>query len=145
MGALGRRRFLQGSVAVAGTSLLAGCGLLPPPSSGAAKVPRIGYIGMASPDSRNADELADGLRELGYVEGQNIAIDWRLTEGRTEREKVAAELVASNVDAMVATGVFAAQAAQSATRTIPTVVVMLSDPVEGGFVASLARPGGNLT
>jgi len=100
---------------------------------------------MVSPDSRNADELATGLRELGYVDGANLAIEWRLTEGRSERDRAAAELVARGVDVIVATGVFGAQAAQNATRTIPVVIVVLSDPVEAGFVASVARPGGNIT
>ena len=140
-----RRAFLRSGLALTGLGLLAGCGVLPPSFSGAAKVPRIGYIGMTSSGARNADELAAGLRELGYVEGQNVIIEWRLTEGRLERDRVAAELVAAKVDVIVATGVFGAQAAQQATRTIPIVIVMLSDPVEGGFVASYARPGGNIT
>ena len=145
MSATSRRRFLHGCLALTGIGLAWGCGMLPPTRSGPAKTPRVGYIGMVSPDSRNADELATGLRELGYVDGANLAIEWRLTEGRSERDRAAAELVARGVDVIVATGVFGAQAAQNATRTIPVVIVVLSDPVEAGFVASVARPGGNIT
>jgi len=90
--------------------------------------------------------LADGLRELGYVEGYNLTVEWRSTEGRIDRVlEVIAELVALNVDAIVVTGATAALAAQNATRTIPIIIVMLSDPQESGVVASLARPGGNIT
>jgi putative ABC transport system substrate-binding protein len=90
--------------------------------------------------------LLDGLSELGYVEGHNLTIEWRSIVGSRERiAEAVAELVALNVDAIVVTGVTPVRAAQDATRTIPIVFVMLSDPVANGFVASLARPGGNLT
>lgn len=139
----GRRQFLHGSLALAGIGLLAGCGISSPSSSGPAKVPRIGYVGFGGP---SGEALADGLRGLGYVEGQNLTVEWRSTGGRRERVlEVVAELVALNVDAIVVTGVTAARAAQDATRTIPIVLVMLSDPLESGFVTNLARPGGNIT
>src|SRR5215213_1810316 len=67
----GRRSFLRGGLALTGLGLATGCGILPSPSLGSVRVPRIGYIGMTSPDSRNADELTEGLRELGYIDGKN--------------------------------------------------------------------------
>jgi len=139
-----RRRFLRGSLTTVGVGLLAGCETRWPPFSAPAKIPRIGCVGGFG--GANAEALADGLRELGYVEGHNLTIEWRSTEGRPERVLgIAAELVALTVDAIVVTGVLAARAVQNATRTIPIVIVMLSDPLESGFVASLARPAGNIT
>jgi putative ABC transport system substrate-binding protein len=87
------------------------------------------------------------LRELGYVEGQNVAVEYRWAEGKSERlSRLAAELVRAEVDVIVATGgVPPAQAAQRATRTIPIVVAGAVDPVGAGLVASIARPGGNIT
>jgi putative tryptophan/tyrosine transport system substrate-binding protein len=140
-----RRQVVQGAGAVS-LGLLAGCGRWPGQTQVPAKVPRIGYVGAAAPGGPNPQALADGLRELGYVEGYNLTVEWRLTEGRTDRVfEVIAELVALNVDAIVVTGATAALAAQNATRTIPIIIVMLSDPLESGFVTSLARPGGNIT
>jgi putative ABC transport system substrate-binding protein len=122
---------------------------VPPPFSGPPKVPRIGYVGFSAPGGQEpqiAEALATGLRELGYVEGRNLTVEWRPTGGRRERVLSAVdELVALQVDAIVVTGVTVAQAAQDATRTIPIIIVMLSDPLENGFVASLARPDGNIT
>jgi putative ABC transport system substrate-binding protein len=142
---LTRRRFVQRASA-AGLGLLTGCGRRPGQEQVPAKVPRIGYVGGAAPGGHNPQALADGLRELGYVEGYNLTVEWRSTEGRRDRVlEVIAELVALNVDAIVVTGATAALAAQNATRTIPIIIVMLSDPQESGFVASLARPGGNIT
>jgi putative ABC transport system substrate-binding protein len=90
--------------------------------------------------------LREGLRELGYVEGQNIAIEWRWARGKLERfPDLAAELVQLKVDVIVVATVPGAQAAQRATRTIPIVMGFVSDPVANGLVASLARPGGNIT
>jgi putative tryptophan/tyrosine transport system substrate-binding protein len=88
----------------------------------------------------------DGLRELGYVEGKNIQLEIRWGEGRLERlPSLAAELVALNVDVIVAATSPAVAAARQATRTIPIVMPLSSDPVGDGLVASLARPGGNIT
>ena len=90
--------------------------------------------------------LREGLRELGYVEGQNIAIEWRWAQGKSERfPGLAAELVQLDVDIIVAATDAAVQAAQRATRTIPIVMVFATDPVALRFVASLPRPGGNIT
>jgi len=86
------------------------------------------------------------LRALGYVEGQNIAIDYRSTDGKLERlPEVAAELVRLKVDVLIAISTNAAQAAKRATTTIPIFFMGVSDPIEAGLVGSLARPGGNIT
>ncbi len=139
---ISRRQFVQG-ISIA---LLAGCGRLPGQAQVPPRVPRIGYVGTLGLGEPFADALRDGLRELGYAEGHNLIVEWRATGGRPERVLDAVtELVALNVDAIVVTGVLAARAAQNATRSIPIVIVMLSDPVDSGFVASLARPGGNIT
>jgi putative tryptophan/tyrosine transport system substrate-binding protein len=110
------------------------------------KVVRIGalYIGLADAESfRNA--LRDGLRELGYVEGQNVAFEFRSAEGRLDRlPGLAAELVRLKVDLIVALYVPSALAAKQATRDIP-IVIIAADPVETGIVSSLARPDGNIT
>ena len=111
------------------------------------KIPRVGVLGGQSPEtSAPIFALREGLRELGYVEGQNIAIEWRWARGKLERfPDLAAELVQLKVDVIVAATTPGAQAAQRATRTIPIVMGFVSDPVANGLVASLARPGGNIT
>ena len=114
------------------------------------KVPRIGYLSNtdATTDSARAEGIRLALRELGYIEGQNIAIEYRYAEGRREREPgLAAELVRLKVDIIVvATGDPGIQAAKNATKRIPIVMMGLgSDPVRAGHVESLARPGGNVT
>jgi putative ABC transport system substrate-binding protein len=111
-----------------------------------AKLARIGalYIGLADAESFKK-ELREGLRELGYVEGQNIAFEFRSAEGHLDRlPGLAAELVRLKVDLIVALYVPCALAAKDATRDIP-IVIIAADPVETGIVASLARPGGNIT
>ena len=115
----------------------------PPP-----KIPRIGYLGPASPAEGAflLQSFRQGLRELGYVEGQNIFVDYRWTEGRSDQvPALAAELVQLKVDLIVTYSNQTAGALQKATRTIPIVVAGMGDPVRNGFVASLARPGGNIT
>jgi putative tryptophan/tyrosine transport system substrate-binding protein len=110
------------------------------------KVARIGalYIGLADSESFKK-ELQEGLRELGYVEGQNIAFEFRSAEGKLERlPELAAELVRLKADVIVALYVPSALAAKQATREIP-IVIVAADPVETGIVAALARPGGNIT
>ena len=112
------------------------------------KIPRIGYLGGNSPSS-NSDRIEafrQGLRELGYVEGENIVIEWRHHEGKLDRlPALAAELVRLKVDIIITVGSPAARAAKEATVTIPIVMIQVGDPVGSGFVASLARPGGNIT
>jgi putative tryptophan/tyrosine transport system substrate-binding protein len=110
------------------------------------KTARIGalYIGTTDAESFKK-ELRGGLRELGYVEGQNIAFEFRSAEGRLDRlPELAVELVALKVDVIVALYTPSALAVQRATREIP-IVVLAGDPVRLGLVASLARPGGNIT
>jgi putative tryptophan/tyrosine transport system substrate-binding protein len=109
----------------------------------AGKVYRLGYLftGMLPPQ-----EFLQALRDLGYVEGQNLVIEIRGAEGREDRlPALAAELVRLQVDAIVAPGGAAAQAAQHATTTIPIVIAAAVDPVAAGLVGSLAHPGGNIT
>ncbi|HEV8725996.1 MAG TPA: ABC transporter substrate-binding protein [Candidatus Binatia bacterium] len=112
------------------------------------KVPRIGYlIGSSSfASSARIPPFRQGLRELGYMEGKNIIIEWRFAEGKPDRlPALAAELVRLKVDVIVTAGPVPTRAAKEATITIPIVMAQDSDPVANGFVASLARPGGNIT
>jgi ABC-type uncharacterized transport system substrate-binding protein len=112
------------------------------------KVPRIGYLTAASLSAMapRFEAFQQGLRELGYVEGKNIVIDYRSPEGKFDRlPALAAELVRLQVDVIVTGGGAATRPAKEATSTIPIVMAQDSDPVGNGFVASLARPGGNIT
>ena len=112
------------------------------------KVPRIGYLSAASASfqSFRIEAFGQGLRELGYVEGKNIVIEWRYAEGKHDRlPALAAELVRLNVDVIVAGGNTVIPPVKEATNTIPIVMTQAGDPVGSGFVVSLARPGGNIT
>ena len=112
------------------------------------KVYRIGFLGVTSRSEygRHVDALRTGLRQLGYEEGNKIVFEYRWAEGRYDRlPELAAELVNLNVDVLVAHSTPGARAAKQATSTIPIVVAAVADPVDVGLVASLARPGGNLT
>jgi putative tryptophan/tyrosine transport system substrate-binding protein len=113
----------------------------------AKKVPRIGYLSSRFAIEPREEAFRKGLSELGYVEGQNIVIEWRFAEGKRERQtSLAADLVRLNVECIIATGTSAVHAAMQATSTIPIIMEnMGDDPVQQGFVASLARPGGNIT
>jgi putative ABC transport system substrate-binding protein len=107
----------------------------------AEKPARIGSLGTGRPEL-----LLQGLREVGYVEGQNLAVEWRDAEGKPERfDDIAAELVRLKVEVIVASNPAATLAARRATASIPIVMVNTPDPVQLGLVASLARPGGNVT
>jgi len=114
----------------------------------AEKVYRIGYLGnaSASAQAKRVESLRAGLRDLGYVEGKNIVIEFRWAEGRYDRlPDLAAELVRLKVDVLVTAGTPGTLAAKQATTTIPIVMVGIGDAVATGVVASLARPGGNIT
>jgi putative ABC transport system substrate-binding protein len=113
-----------------------------------AKLARIGYLGTGSPAeiAPSLEAFRQGLRELGYVEGRNIAFEYRWAEGRMERlSAFAVEFVGLKSDVIVASSSPAALAAKDATQTIPIVFVTAGDPVDSGLVASIARPGGNVT
>ncbi len=114
-----------------------------------AKVPRIGYLTADSRSGRadvRAEAFRQGLGALGYVEGKNIIIEWRQAEGKLDRlSALATELVRLKVDVIVTGGPTATRPVKEATTTIPIVMTQDSDPVGNGFVASLARPGGNIT
>jgi ABC-type uncharacterized transport system substrate-binding protein len=113
-----------------------------------AKVFRIGYLGYSSPalERHLLDAFRQGLRDLGYVESQTAAIEYRSAEGKLERlPELAVELVGLKVGVIVTLATPAALAAKEATTTIPIVVAAMADPVRDGLVASLARPGGNIT
>ena len=113
-----------------------------------AKVPRIGFLAAPFPSSYTAriEAFRQGLRELGYVEGKNIVIEYRYAEGKLDRlPTLAAELVRLRVAVIVTGGSTNTRAAKEATATIPIVMSQDGDPVANGFVASLARPGGNIT
>ena len=124
-------------------------GLLSPSTASAqqvAKVARIGYlsINLAAAFSNLHEAFRQGLRDLGYVEGRNVVIEYRPAEGIERLPALAAELVALKVDVIVAPTTPAAVAAKQATRTLP-IVFVAADPVGSGLVTSLARPGGNVT
>jgi ABC-type uncharacterized transport system substrate-binding protein len=150
----------QGSVVSAASGLLsvvwvcfALCGLLfalciHAEAQPAKKVPRIGYLtgGPRTAMVARTEAFRQGLRDLGYVEGKNIIIEWRYAEAKPERlPALAAELVQLKVDVIVTGGEAATRPAKKATSTIPVVMAQDVDPVGTGFVMSLARPGGNIT
>src|SRR6476659_4776415 len=126
---------------MAGTGLLAACGLLP----GTKKVPRVGLLANADSEPLRSFRLA--LAELGYVDGQTMIVEARFSEGNPEQfPALAADLVALSVDVLAVVSKAATSAAQRATSSIPIVMMgATSDPVGDGYVASLARPGGNIT
>ena len=121
---------------------------LPARAQPAGKVYRIGFLGnsTAALEANLVGPFREGLRDLGYVEGRNVRIEYRWAEGKYERfPELVAELVALKVDVMVTAGTPAALAVKRATVTIPLVMVAVGDPVGTGLVASLARPGGSMT
>ena len=137
-----RRMFLAGTGAVVLAAPLAA------EAQPAGKVTRIGVLEPTSMalNAANLDAFRQGLRELGYVEGQNFVFEYRSADGRSERfPDLAAELVRLKVDVILTRGTPAVIAAKNATRTIPVVMAASGDPVLSGIVASLARPGGNVT
>jgi putative ABC transport system substrate-binding protein len=126
---------------------LVGCGAIAEAQQ-PTKIPRIGYInaGTASTNPARVEAFRQGLRELGYVEGKNIVIEYRAAEGKLDRlPALAAELVRLKVDVIVTAGPPGTRAVKEANITIPIVMGFDNDPVGNGFIASLARPGGNIT
>ena len=140
-----QNRKLGGLVAIAFAFVLVGPGAQ---AQQPAKIPRIGFLisARSSTASRRIQAFHQGLRELGHVEGKNIIIEYRYAEGKIERlPDLADELVRLKVDIIVTDTSRAIQVAQNATKTIPVVFTTANDPVGDAQVASLARPGGNLT
>jgi putative ABC transport system substrate-binding protein len=145
MSGLSRRQFLVGTGASSAV-LLAGCGRLPWQRQPPAKVARIGWLSASDPNSPVGQAFVEGMREHGYVQGQNLVVEWRPTRGTTEQlSALAAELVQFPVDVIVTGSTPAIQTAMEATSTIPIVFGSGGDPVGTGVAASLARPGGNVT
>jgi len=143
MGAVGRRRFLIVAGALAATSLAER--ILP-----AGTVYRIGYLAAGHSKSRGPADLrsafVEGLRERGYIEGKNLVILWRGADGRPERlPGLAEELVGADLDVIVSTSDPTHHVLQRATQSIPVVMLISQDPISRGLVASLARPGANIT
>ena len=133
---MNRRAFL-GALALFGAPLVA--------EAQQARPARVGYLGNTAL-SADPHPLTEGLRSLGWVEGRNVIVEWRYTEGNVERApELAAELVRLKVDVIVASSPIMLRAVQRATSSLPVVMIAVSDPVGMGFVASLARPGGNIT
>jgi putative ABC transport system substrate-binding protein len=144
---LSRRRFVVGT---AGLGLVAGCGRLTAPVPQPARRWRIGFLAPGTADQPETASqygaLWAGLRDLGYEQGQNLAVEYRYADGQEDRlPSLAAELVQLDMDLIVGAGSGAAHAAQQATRTLPIVFPTSNEPVEIGLVVSLARPGGNVT
>ncbi len=140
-----RRGFLRGSLSVAGLGLLAGCGLPTPQAPTSERVRLIGILGNLSGD--HWDGFWDGLRELGWVEGRNLAVESRWAEGDSQRWRaLATELVERKVELVVVQTSGASVAAKEATATVPLVAILISgEAIESGLVDNIARPGGNIT
>jgi len=111
-----------------------------------AKVPRIGFLRAGPPPRDFVEGFRQGLRELGYLEGQNLIIDYRFTDGTTTQlANLGAELLQRRVDVVLASGTEAVLAMKTLTATVPIVLAGVNDPVDSGLVSSLSRPGGNIT
>jgi putative ABC transport system substrate-binding protein len=135
-----RRAFVSGTLALLAAPLVA-------ETQPAGKVPRVGYLSYGSTgSSRELDAFRQGLRELGYIEGQSIAVEYWFASGQIERYPgLAAELVRLKVDVIVAPATPQALAAKQATSSIPIVFVLVADAVGAGLITNFARPGGNIT
>ncbi len=139
-----RRAFLQASLALTSLSLLSGCGGLPPQATPSSP-PRIGFLTGGGRAEAHEGFLA-GLRDLGYVEGQSVVIEWRFADGRLDRlPELAADLVRLQPAAIAVNSDPAVAALKQRTQTIPIVMAQVGDPIGNGWVASLSRPGGNVT
>jgi putative tryptophan/tyrosine transport system substrate-binding protein len=144
---LTRRRLVRGA-GVVGLGLLVGCGRLPGQAPPPPKTHRLGFLSTndAATEAPGVEAFLQGLVELGYVEGHNLAIEWRYADNQPEQlPQLAAALVHLSVDLIVAVATPAVVAAKAATSTLPIVFPLAGDPVGVGLVASLAWPGGNVT
>jgi putative tryptophan/tyrosine transport system substrate-binding protein len=142
-----RRQVVQGLGAV-GLGLLAGCGRLPGQGPPPARVPRLGVLfpGTLHTGSEGIEGFRQGLREQGLLEGQNLTVEYRFAENHAERlPALATELVNAQVDVIVTSSTPAVSIVKQTTSTVPIVMLAGADPVGAGLVASLARPGGNVT
>ncbi|MGH2362289.1 MAG: ABC transporter substrate-binding protein, partial [bacterium] len=138
---ISRRAFIAGGLALVAAPLAAG-------AQQSGKVPRIGFLGnsTAALEANLVGPFREGLRDLGYEEGRNVLIEYRWADGKYERfPALIAELIALKVDVIVTAGTPATQAVKKATTSVPLVMVAVGDPVGTGIVASLNRPGGNIT
>jgi ABC-type uncharacterized transport system substrate-binding protein len=140
MSGIGRREF----VALLGGAALSSAWVPVAPAQQHAKFPRIGFLGLA-PEFSGVEALRAGLRDLGYVEGTNIVIEWRWAEKVDQLPGLAADLARINVNIIIAPSSTFVEAARQATTSIPIVFAVHADPMGLGHVASLARPGGNIT
>jgi len=132
------------SAILPGALLFALC--FPAQAQQSTKISRIGYLNPGNVFSARIETFRQGLRELGYIEGKNIAIEYRSADSKLERfSDLASELVRLKVDVIFAVSTPAVLAAKNATKTIPIIFTNIGDPVTAGVVASLARPGGNIT
>jgi putative ABC transport system substrate-binding protein len=139
-----RRHLVRCSIPLAGLTIASGCGLVPRAHQ-QPRTPRVGFLTLRTVTD-GLEAFRDGLRELGYIEGQTITIEERRAESNEQFPALAAELVGLPVDLIVTAGAAPSTGAvMAATRTIPIVFAATPDPVGSGFVASLARPGGNVT
>jgi putative tryptophan/tyrosine transport system substrate-binding protein len=145
MSQFSRRQLVQGMGAV-GLGLLAGCGRLPGQAQAPTKVPRVGLLWASDATNPHYEAFQAGLRELGYVDGHNLRLESRWSDGDDQRlPSLAAELVRIPVDLIVTEGTRGTAAARAAAGAVPIVMAQIADPVGTGFVASLARPGGTIT
>lgn len=142
-----RRRFVQGSLALAGSSLLSGCWALPPQTNAPKRIPRLGFLSpTASPGPRSVQAFMEALEDLGYVDGETIIIERRWADEHEERlPDLAAELVALKVDVLYGFNTVASRAALNATSAIPIVFAPSNDPIAAGLVTNLAHPDRNAT
>jgi putative ABC transport system substrate-binding protein len=143
---ISRRRFVQGA-SVAGLGLLAGCGRLWGHAGAVPSVHRLGYLTArtAEAESHLVEAFREGLRDLGYIEGQNLLIEYRRATSNDELPRLADELARVPVDLILVSATPEALAARDATSTVPIVLAASADPVQAGLAATLAHPGGNVT
>lgn len=144
---LARRQFLRGGLALAGISLMVGCGMRSGQPASPTKRPTLGILLFSTPVADvTLNAFLQGLNTLGYADGENLTIEYRYAEGRPERlSGLATELVSLKSDVIFALGGDVVADAKRATGTIPIVFAVSADPVQSGFVANLARPDRNLT